>query len=75
MNKRATQDLLEELHSATAKALLARVRSGEATAADLSAASKFLKDNGIEGVGAPGTPLNDLAAALPFAGGDDHPTH
>ena len=37
---------LEELHEVVTEELLARVRSGEATSAELSVAVKFLKDNG-----------------------------
>jgi len=40
--------LLEELHNETAQVLLDRIKSGEATAADLSVARQFLKDNGID---------------------------
>lgn len=39
--------LLEELALELPKALLARIKSGEATAADLAVARQFLKDNGI----------------------------
>lgn len=48
MANKATEDLLGELHLAVTKDLLAKVNSGEATAADLNAAIKLLKDNKIE---------------------------
>ena len=46
---RASDALLGELHDAIARDLLNKVKSGEATAQELSAAIKFLKDNGIQG--------------------------
>lgn len=60
--------VLDTLHSALADELLARVRSGEATASDLSVVRQFLKDNGIDSVPPPGSPLDKLskAANLPF---------
>lgn len=45
--KRKSDLDLNPLFNATAEALLARVNSGEATAAELSAAISFLKLNGI----------------------------
>ena len=41
-------DLLEKLHVELAKDLLVRIQSGEATAAEMANAIRFLKDNGIE---------------------------
>lgn len=58
-------DILAELHLETAKDLLARVKSGEATPGELNAALKMLKDNGIEALPTPENPLGDLANALP----------
>ena len=58
--------LLEKLHNETAKFLLERVVSGEATAADLSVARQFLKDNGIDSNMTNESPLANLAASLPF---------
>ena len=48
MADRASEALLASLHNAVASQLLTKVNSGEATAQELSAAIKFLKDNGIE---------------------------
>lgn len=66
---------LEEIHDALTEALLARVRNGEATAADLNVARAFLKDNGIE-VSNPAT-MSQLTEAvtdvLPFEAPDDSP--
>lgn len=65
MKPRASEDLLGTLHDAVARTLLAKVESGEASPAELSAAIKFLKDNGIEANIAEGTTLDKLANALP----------
>jgi len=59
------RDMLNSLHTAMAEELLARVRSGNATAAELSVATKFLKDNHIECVATEDNPLGQLADAIP----------
>lgn len=61
----ATKDLLGELHSAIAADLLARIQSGGATAAELSTAIKFLKDNNIEAIAEQNEGLSALLKALP----------
>ena len=60
------QDLLAELHLSTVECLLDRVKSGEATAQELSVACKLLKDNGIDSSMADGAPITLLAIAMPF---------
>lgn len=67
-DQRATVDILAQLHGEVAKGLLAKIRSGEATAAEYAQAIKLLKDNGIEAIATPSNPLGQLAAVLPFAG-------
>ena len=59
-------NLLAQLHEELAKDLLIRVQSGEATAAELTAAIRFLKDNGIDAVMTQDSPLENLAKSLPF---------
>jgi hypothetical protein len=59
-------ELLANLHNKLATKLLARIQDGDATAADLSVARQFLKDNGIDSVAAPGAPITKLADVLPF---------
>ena len=44
-------------------------------AAVLSVARQFLKDNGIESVATPGSPIDGLHAALPFAARGDDEEH
>lgn len=61
------RELLEQLHNHVAKELLARVRSGEATAPELSVAVKFLKDNNASlDVITAESPLGNLLENLPF---------
>jgi hypothetical protein len=62
----ASQELLETLHTAVATDLLDKIRGGDATAAELSAAIKFLKDNGIEALPTEGSALGNLVDSLPF---------
>ncbi len=62
---RAPQDLLGQLHAYTAAALIKKVLSGDATAAEMANAIRFLKDNGIEAVAAPGSALQQLMDSLP----------
>lgn len=63
---RATDDLLADLHGALAKELSRQLKSGEANAALLGVVRQFLKDNGIDGVPAPNSPLANLLEDLPF---------
>lgn len=69
--------LLEELHISTVQQLLERVRSGNATAAELSVARQMLKDNNMELRPNATSPLQQLADELPEAFDQDEffPTH
>ena len=61
------RDVLDKLHDCVAKELLARVQSGEATSAELSVATKFLKDNGASNdVITAESPMANLLKELPF---------
>jgi hypothetical protein len=64
-SSRASEDLLAQLHEATAVELLNRVKSGDASPADLAAAIRFLKDNKIEAQIEPGDTLHTLYESLP----------
>tara|TARA_B100000700_G_scaffold330492_1_gene456982 strand:- start:4201 stop:4434 length:234 start_codon:yes stop_codon:yes gene_type:complete len=66
MTKLSSQDILEALHSSLATELSQRIKSGEATAADLSVARQFLKDNGIDAFATNDSPLQQLVDSLPF---------
>ena len=59
--------ILDELHDRVARDLLQKVKSGEATASELSVATKFLKDNGaVHEVVTSESPMANLLEALPF---------
>ena len=57
---------LKAIHEALCTDLLNKIKSGEASSADLSVARQFLRDNGIDCAAEPGTPITKLALSLPF---------
>lgn len=62
-----SEGMLKALHYAVARELQARISSGEATAADLTAAIKFLKDNEVTIQTKPQTgALSEMIKSLPF---------
>lgn len=65
---KATQELLNKLHARLAEALLERIESGEAKAADLAAAVRFLADNGVRNIptGDDSGLQDELKKLLPF---------
>ena len=64
-NKKATEDMFNELHNMVTQELLNRIKSGEATTQDLKAACDWLAKNDISGVAYEGTPLEKLAHVMP----------
>lgn len=64
-NKKATEDQFNELHNLVTKEYLNRIKSGEATTADLKAACDWLAKNDISGVAYEGNPLDKLATIMP----------
>ena len=62
---RASEDTLGELHELIAKDLIAKIKSGEATSADINAAIKFLKDNDISCVVSQSDDMKELVDSLP----------
>jgi hypothetical protein len=64
-NKKATEDMFNELHNIVTKELLNRIKSGEASTADLKAACDWLTKNDISGVAYEGNPLDKLATIMP----------
>jgi hypothetical protein len=68
---KATEDELDKLHGALASQLAEKIKSGEATAADMAVARQFLKDNGIQSLPRPKSGLGELADSLPFADADE----
>ena len=69
--KRATEAQFDELHNLITTEFLARIKSGEATTADLKAACDWLSKNDITGVALEGTPLKNLASLMPTIDFDD----
>ena len=63
--KKATEDKFNELYNLVTEDFLRRVRSGEASTADLKAACDWLKTNDITGVAYEGSPLDKLNKILP----------
>ena len=59
-------DKLYELQDLLIEEFLMRVKSGEATTADLSTVRQFLKDNNVSAVVTEDSPLHELVNALPF---------
>ena len=65
MKKKATEDQFNELHNLVTKEFLARIKTGEASTADLKAACDWLKTNDISGVAYDGNPLDKLSKVMP----------
>tara|TARA_R100001224_G_C3945263_1_gene123777 strand:+ start:376 stop:633 length:258 start_codon:yes stop_codon:yes gene_type:complete len=65
VKKKATEDQFNELHNLVTKEFLARIKTGEATTADLKAACDWLKTNDISGVAFEGSALDKLAKVIP----------
>ena len=63
--KRATEAQFDELHSILTTEFLARIKSGEATTADLKAAADRLAKNDITGIAFDDSPLGKLADLMP----------
>ncbi len=65
MKNKATEDQFNELHHLVTKEFLTRVKSGEASTADLKAACDWLKTNDISGIAFDGNPLDKLSKLMP----------
>jgi hypothetical protein len=64
-NKKATEDMFNELHNLVTTEFLKRIKSGEATAQELKAACDWLAKNDISGTAYDGNPLDKLATIMP----------
>ena len=64
MTKAAEEDF-NQLHNLVTNEFLKRVKSGEASTADLKAACDWLKTNDITGVEYDGSPLEKLSRGIP----------
>jgi TPR repeat protein len=62
---KATEDMFNELHNIVTQELLNRIKSGEATTADLKAACDWLAKNDISGIANDNNALDKLAAIMP----------
>ena len=62
---KATEDQFNELHTLVTNEFLKRVRTGEASTADLKAACDWLKTNDITGIPYEGSPLDNLSKIIP----------
>ena len=65
MAKRASEDVFDTLHKLVTEEFVDRIKSGEATTADLRAATDWLAKNDITGVAVTGSPLAGLAGLIP----------
>ena len=65
MAKRASEDAFDELHALLTNEIIARIKSGEASTADLRAAIDWLAKNDVTGVAIEGSPLASLAGNIP----------
>ena len=75
MKKRASEESFEELHALLTNEITSRIKSGEATTADLRAAIDWLKVNDVTGVAVVGSPLAGLAGLIPELSFDDVQQH
>ena len=65
MTKRASEETFNKLHTLLTEEFLVRIESGEATTADLKAASDWLAKNDITGVPIDNTALGKLSSIMP----------
>jgi len=75
MATRANEDAFAELHQLVTTELINRVKTGEATTADLKAATDWLYKNNITGAPVDGSPLAALAGIIPELTFDDVQRH
>jgi|TARA_R100001463_G_scaffold82190_1_gene136791 hypothetical protein len=75
MTKRTKGEDFEELHSILTTEITNRIKTGEASTADLRAAIEWLKVNDITGVAVDGSPLAGLAGLIPELTFDDVKRH
>ena len=64
-SKRASEDTFNRLHNLVTDEFVARIESGEATTADLKAASDWLSKNDITGIALENTALGKLSKIMP----------
>lgn len=62
---KANEDSFNLLHNLLTEELIRRLKSGEASTADLKACADWLSKNDITGIAVEGSPLDQLASILP----------
>jgi len=75
MTNRAKEGDFENLHNLLTQELIGRIKSGEATTADLKAACDWLKANDVTGVASESSRLAGLAGLIPELDFDDVKKH
>ena len=65
MTGKANEDLLADMHGLLTEAMIGKLRSGEATAADMGVMRQMLKDNNITADPETNKNLKSIAAELP----------
>ena len=75
MSTRASEEAFDELHALVTTEITQRIKSGEASTADLRAAIEWLKANDITGVPVDGSPLAGLVGLIPELTFDDVQRH
>jgi len=64
---KASEDLMDILHGLTANTLIAKLKTGKASAQEINAAIKFLKDNNIQAEPSSSKVLQELQHAAKVA--------
>lgn len=62
---KANEESFNLLHNLLTEELIRRVKSGEASTADLKACADWLAKNDITGIAVEGSPLDQLSSILP----------
>ena len=75
MIDKADEGAFNELHTLLTNEIISRIKSGEATTADLRAAIDWLKANSITGVAVENSPLAGLIGVIPELTFDDVAEH
>ena len=75
MANKANEEAFNELHILLTDEITKRIRTGEATTADLRAAIDWLKVNNITGVAVENSPLANLIGVIPELTFDDVAEH
>jgi hypothetical protein len=70
-SKMGTEEMFQELHGLVTNELSSRIKTGEASTADLRAAIDWLAKNDITGIPIESSPLADLVGLIPELTFDD----